>query len=115
MLWAYLSHSLPSLDIDSLHNLKETIQQLRSSSEKDEFLKRLSQYPIAPMASYVPQRCVNGRLVLTPAVYLDHLKNNVLHDIIAPDCLHWKDGGHGWSVSQLCERSLQEIQNRFEQ
>jgi len=92
------------------------MQQLPASQERDAFLDHMSKLlrdRSGPM-TVTRGRATKGRLIMAPHVWRQHVES-LVQNIIAPDSLCWMDDDDGTSVTNICLRSLQEIETRFKQ
>ncbi|CAA7258548.1 unnamed protein product [Cyclocybe aegerita] len=113
LLWAFLRSALPQLETTLLTTLRETMESVIPSPERISFLEELSKYPQEHETSN-KSKANEGRLIIQPHVWRQRVQDSV-QDIIYPDVLSWMDDDEGSSVPDLCQRSLYEIQVRFEQ
>ncbi|KAJ3516810.1 hypothetical protein NLJ89_g892 [Agrocybe chaxingu] len=113
LLWAFLRSALPQLEASLITTLRETMESVVASSERTSFLEELSKYP---KEHEITNKCKanEGRLILQPHIWRQRVQDCV-QDIISPDTLSWMDDDEGSSVPDFCQRSLYEIQVRFEQ
>lgn len=98
-------------------SLKESIEQLPDGKDRDDLLRNISSSPriSSSTPALTKTKLQKGRLVMAPPIWREHVQN-LIHEIIVPDSLHWMDDDDdGMSVSHICRRSLQELQIRFEQ
>jgi hypothetical protein len=115
LVWTYLRHAFQQLDAEFLTNLKESIENLPASKDRDDLLRNITNSPRTSNSTALTKaKSQKGRLVMAPHIWREHVQN-LVHEIVAPDSLHWMDDDDGMSVSHVCRRSLQEVQIRFEQ
>lgn len=114
LLWTYLHHALPRFDAELMMNLKGSIEELPAGKDRDDLLVYLAGNPQLSNSTLTKARSQNGRLVMAPHIWRQQVQK-VVHEIIAPDSLHWMDDDDAISVSHVCRRSLQEVQIRYEQ
>ncbi|KAF8961112.1 hypothetical protein BDZ97DRAFT_1664899 [Flammula alnicola] len=69
---------------------------------------------MAPPPFANKSKASTGRLILPPHIWRQRVQT-LVQEIVAPDTLSWMDDDEGSSVPHLCQRSLYEIQIRFEQ
>lgn len=116
LICTYLRHASQNPDAEFLMSLKESIEQLPAGKVRDDFLESITSNPRHSNSTQATTKAKSqkGRLVMAPHIWREHVQN-LVHDIISPDSLHWMDDDDGMSVSHICQRSLQEVQIRFDQ
>ena len=95
-------------------NLRDLIEELPPGKDRDDLLGYLTNNPQLSNSTLTKARSQNGRLVMAPHTWRQQVQH-VVNEIIAPDSLHWMDDDDAMSASHVCRRSLQEVQNRYEQ
>ncbi|KAF8165694.1 hypothetical protein B0H34DRAFT_690087 [Crassisporium funariophilum] len=113
-LWSYLCSILPHAEAATLQILQESLVTIKSSPEHKAFLAELAKFPkVVPEAS-TRHSNNKGRLILSPHIWRQRVYD-LVQEIIEPEPLSWMDDDEATSVPHLCQRSLCEIQVRFEQ
>lgn len=113
LLWSYLWSVLPHADTSVLQILREMAAEI-PHADRDVFLEELARYPGDTVGSMVTVPANASRLMLSPRIWRQRVYDFV-QDIIYPEGLTWMDDDEASFIPDLCRRSLDEIQVRFEQ
>lgn len=83
-------------------------------ADRDVFLEELTKYPGDTVGSVVTTSANASRLMLSPHIWRQRVYD-LVQGIIDPEPLAWMDDDDAAFIPELCRRSLDEIQVKFEQ